>query len=73
MVVDPPIARPPSADVFEAAGWSVVLVTRWTDVDAAWLAVVGGGSLMAPPPPAPGERHLSMDEMMARTRGRTTA
>lgn len=73
MVVDPPIARPQSADVFEAAGWSVVLVTRWTDVDAAWLAVVGGGSLMAPPPPAPGERRLSMDEMMARTRGRTTA
>ena len=73
MVVDPPVARPQSADVFEAAGWSVVLVTRWTDVDAAWLAVVGGGCLMAPPPPAPGERRLSMDEMMARTRGRTTA
>ena len=72
MVVNPPLTRPESADVFEAAGWSVLLVSRWTDVDAAWHSLVGGGSLLAPPPPAPGERHLSMDEMKARTRGRTT-
>ena len=73
MVVAAPLVRPDSADVFESAGWSVVLVSRWTDVDAAWLAVAGGGSLMAPPPPEPGAPQLSMDDVMGRTRPRTTA
>ncbi|MDO4919621.1 DUF58 domain-containing protein [Kocuria sp.] len=73
MVVHAPLARPEAADVFDAAGWSVVLVSRWTDVDAAWLAVTTGGSLMAPPPPEPGTPQLSMDDVMGRTRRRTTA
>ncbi|RKQ34152.1 DUF58 domain-containing protein [Kocuria tytonis] len=73
MVLSPPLVRPDSADVFESAGWSVVLVSRWTDVDAAWLAVTGGGSLLAPPPPKPGAPQLSMDDVMGRTRRRTTA
>ena len=57
----------------QAAGWSVVLVSCWTDVDAAWLALRGGGTLMAPRPPAPGTTQLGMDEMMRRTPRRTTA
>ena len=73
MVVDPPLNRPAGAAVFEAAGWSVVLVSCWTDVDAAWLALRGGGTLMAPRPPAPGTTQLGMDEMMRRTPRRTTA
>ena len=73
LVVAPPLVRPAGADVLEAAGWSVVLVSRWTDVDAAWLAVASGGSLMAPPPPEPGAPQLSVDDVMGRTRTRTTA
>jgi len=73
LVVAPPLVRPAGADVLEAAGWSVVLASRWTDVDAAWLAVVGGGSLMAPPPPQPGAPQLHMDDVLRRTRRRTTA
>ena len=73
LVVAPPLVRPAGADVLEAAGWSVVLTSRWTDVDAAWLAVVGGGSLMAPPPPQPGAPQLHMDDVLRRTRRRTTA
>ena len=73
MVVDPPLNRPAGAAVFEAAGWSVVLVSCWTDVDAAWLALRGGATLMAPRPPAPGTTQLGMDEMMRRTPRRTTA
>ena len=62
-----------SAAVFESAGWSVVLVTRWTDVDAAWLATTRGATLLTPPPPDPGTRQLRMDEMMGHARGRATA
>ncbi|MBX7558002.1 hypothetical protein K1Y78_61605, partial [Streptomyces sp. tea 10] len=73
MVIDAPAHRPDSAAVFESAGWSVVLVTRWTDVDAAWLATTRGATLLTPPPPDPGTRQLRMDEMMGHARGRATA
>jgi len=73
MVIDAPAHRPDSAAVFESAGWSVVLVTRWTDVDAAWLATTRGVTLLTPPPPDPGTRQLRMDEMMGHARGRASA
>ena len=73
MVIDAPAHRPDSAAVFESAGWSVVLVTRWTGVDAAWLATTRGATLLTPPPPDPGTRQLRMDEMMGHARGRATA
>ena len=73
MVIDAPAQRPDSAAVFESAGWFVVLVTRWTDMDAAWLATTRGATLLTPPPPEPGARQLRMDEMMGHARGRATA
>lgn len=73
MVLDPPLARPESADILETSGWSVVLVTRWTDIDAAWTSILDGATLLDPPPAPPGVEQLNMDHVMGHFRSRTTA
>ena len=70
MVLDPPLQRPASADVFEAAGWPVVLTAAGTDVDTAWRAITHGATLLAAPAPAAGRRP---DETPGRTRTRNPA
>ena len=70
MVLDPPSARPESAEVFEAAGWSVVLAEAGTDVDTAWRAVGHGATLLGPQ--ADGEEPRT-DETPGRTRTRNPA
>lgn len=68
MVLDPPLQRPDSADVFEAAGWSVVLTSAETDVDAAWRAIAHGATLLDPPEPAAGQHPTDETPGRARTR-----
>lgn len=68
MVIHTPLQRPASADILEAAGWSVVLVSRWTDIDSAWTCALDGANLMDPPPAS---EHVT--PAAERHRARTTA